>query len=71
MSRVQSIAFDNSWESRDARLWMKKHNHIPIKRGHRTPNQLRYRIQDPKKFARIRAKKISDGITLYFGFGIK
>ena len=49
---VQSVIFDKTFSASQALQWLTKHNHKPIKRGHRTKSgNLRYRIKksDPKK----------------------
>lgn len=52
MSSIQSIIFKkDKYTTDEARKWLKKHKHIPIKRVDKTKEYLRYRIAepDPKK----------------------
>lgn len=45
MSSLQSILFKRSiWTEKEAKIWLKKYNKIPIKDVHKTKNFLRYRL---------------------------
>jgi len=41
---------------------------IPLKEVHVTKDKLRYRIQDPAKFSKLRTKKTSKGVELILEF---
>jgi hypothetical protein len=61
---IQAILFNsNTYSAREARQWLARHKHEPIKRVHRTANYLRYRLQDPRDGAKYK--------TIDFGHGIK
>lgn len=65
---VQSVLFDtNSFNQVEAKEWLNQHGYIPIK-FESTPNYLRYRLQDPHQFERIRTIKTNDGVDLLIGF---
>ena len=69
MSEVQGVNFDRrKWTSDKARQWMRQNKYKPIKRVHKTANQLRYRIKNPKRFRRFRVKELGKGISLVLGF---
>ena len=67
---VQSILFyKDNWTTKMARRWLKKKGFKPIKRVDIIKNFLRYRINPPEKFKRIRIKKIpKSSIVFVFGF---
>jgi len=68
-SEIHTIYFDkNKWTTTTARNWLKTHDQKPIKKVHITPNELRYRLVDPKKFSRFITKKTKDGINFVIGF---
>jgi predicted RNA-binding protein with EMAP domain len=65
---VQSILFNNKkYTSTTAKAWLTKHNVKPIKPVHKTIDNLRYRILDPKKFKSFKTKKLNNNITLILG----
>lgn len=48
--KIQALLFDkNKFTTSEAREWLKKHKHKPIKRVHITENYLRYRLRPPNK----------------------
>lgn len=68
MSEIQAVLFDRElWIPRIARIWLKHHELIPIKRVHITDDKLRYRIHEPDYDSFI-TKKLADGIELIIGF---
>jgi hypothetical protein len=69
MSNVQSVAFKRPrWSQKKSLAWVTSHGLKPMKTVHVTPKQLRYRLQNPKKFKRFATKKIKKGILLTIGF---
>jgi len=67
-SEIQAVIFDNSWIPSLARRWLKNHHFKAMKRVHRTPNYIRYRITDPEQYESFVTKKIGVGIQLIIGF---
>lgn len=68
MSNIQSVLFDKKyWSLPLARVWLYKHNLVPLKQAHITNKFIRYRIMDPKKFNRFRTIKIKNNIELIIG----
>lgn len=62
---IQAVLFSNElYNTKKARLFLKKHNIIPIKKVHKTEKYLRYRILKPKNKSNYITKSISDGIYL-------
>jgi hypothetical protein len=67
MIEIQAVLFDkNEYTSKDALQWLKKHELSPIKRVHVTKNYLRYRINEPTKYTKMRTIK-KDGIDIIIG----
>lgn len=62
-SRIQSVVFltsrPNTWTTTSSRAWLKKEGLRAIKRVDKTPNTLRYRIEDPKRFKTFRTKQVT------------
>lgn len=67
---VQSVLFDNKeFTTEDARKWLHKHNFEPIKRVHRTKQNLRYRLRNPNPKHNYITKNIKQTkIKLIIGF---
>ena len=61
---VQAVVFPSFWAAADARAWLAAHGYTPIKRAHRTANQLRYRIQEPTVGAKYFTKRLPNGVNL-------
>jgi hypothetical protein len=69
VSEIQSVLFDRSmWTVKEAQAWLMKHHFYPIKEHHITAHEIRFRLQNPKKFVRFRTKKLHNGIDLVIGF---
>lgn len=68
-SEVQAVIFDrHMWTTDQARDWLKKNDFVRLKRVDQTKNHYRYRITDPKKYARFTMKKTSVGISFVIGW---
>lgn len=68
-SNIQAVVFDNKkWSTTTARAWLKKHKLNSIKRVDKKGNQLRYRIQSPRKFKTFITKKTKSKLLLIIGF---
>lgn len=69
-SEIQAVLFDkNLWNQSQAMIWLKKHHISPLKKVHVTKRFLRYRINDPKQYKRLRTDKLAHfGIDLIIGF---
>jgi arsenate reductase-like glutaredoxin family protein len=64
---IQAILFNiNSWDTKKAREWLKKHGYNPIKRVHKTQQFLRYRLIEPTSNVKYRVKEIGQGIKYIF-----
>lgn len=62
---IQAILFPiDKWTSDDARRWLSKSGHTPIKRVHKTDNYLRYRISEPDRKSSYTSKHLNNGIIL-------
>ena len=69
MSEVQAVIFDiNKYNTKEARKWLKDNNYNPKKRVHKTENYLRYRIEEPEQYKRLRTKDLKNGVKLILGF---
>lgn len=69
MSEIQSAIFDkDKWSIFDSHQWLIKHFIYPIKSPHVTNNYIRYRINDPEKYNRLRFQQIAPGINFVIGF---
>ena len=66
-SEIQAVLFKNT-TTENARKWLSKKKLKPIKRVHKTKNYYRYRINNPKKYKRMRFKKINENISFIIGF---
>jgi hypothetical protein len=70
MPEVQAVLFDRpTWTAPDARKWLAKNGRVPIKRVHKTPNELRYRLADPALFARFATKVLPGGVGIKLTIG--
>ena len=59
MSQIQSVLFDrDKFTTEQARKFLLNNKLVPIKRVDKTTKNLRYRLQNPKRFIRFRIKKI-------------
>ena len=69
MSQIQAVLFKKSKfnSSSEARKALKAMKIKPMKRVHITDKYYRYRINDPKKYKRMRIKKGKD-FDLIIGF---
>lgn len=74
-SEIQAIYFDKfyptgepRWNSTLARKWLDEHDYIRIKPVDKTPNLLRYRLTDPKKYKRFTTEKTTKGIYFVLGW---
>ena len=73
MSKIQGVLFDPNGPGRTvyplykAEEWIQANGLVPIKVSMKK-RYWRIRIRDPQEFARIRTKKIDDGIELLIGF---
>lgn len=66
--KLQAVYFnEENWSPTDARVWLKKHNLVPIKRMRREGHNIRYRITDPKQYIDFITKKFPTGIYMVFG----
>ena len=66
---TQAIRFDrDQWTTRDARRWMTTHGVTPMKKVDKSAHQLRYRIQDPSQFSRMRTVTLGEGVSLIVGW---
>jgi hypothetical protein len=62
---IQAVLFSrNNFNTRRARQWLRQHNLVPIKRVHKTPGYLRYRIMEPDSAASYSTKKVKEGIKI-------
>lgn len=69
MSEIQSVLFDiNKYDTKKTRKWLKSAKLVPIKRVHKTDENLRYRIRDPSNYKRFRTKKVDEGVKFILGF---
>lgn len=67
---IQAIIFNNKkWTPSKAELWLKQHNHKPIKPVHKTLNYLRYRLIPPYKDDQYMTKNLDNGIKLIIKIG--
>ncbi len=67
---IQAVIFSKSeWTTNNARIWLKSHNIIPIKRVHKTKNYLRYRIVEPDQFKNYYMKTLENikGVRFVMG----
>jgi len=69
-SQIQSVVFlRKKWNVTEARKWLKLHGNLkPIKAVDKNSTQLRFRLQNPKKFKRFITKKVKDDVLLIIGF---
>lgn len=68
-SHIQAVLFDKDrFDSKSARKWLSKNNLTAMKRVHKTDKYLRYRINDPKRYKRMRTKGIDNGVKFILGF---
>lgn len=68
---MQSVVFfiDKGWTIKKAKVWLKNHNIVPMKNADRhLKNQLRFRLEDPKKYKRFITKKLEPGVNLIVGY---
>lgn len=66
---IQAVLFDNKmFNTRSAARELRKMGVTPMKKVHKTTNKLRYRIQDPKKFTKLRTKSTTKGVEIIVGF---
>lgn len=69
MSEVQAVTFyKNKWTADQARQWLDANNFKRMKRVDITPQLLRYRITNPKKYDRFITKTTTQGINFVIGF---
>ena len=64
-SNIQAVLFDRyKWTAIEARNWLKSNHYTPIKRVHKTDNNLRYRLKNPTRNSKYITKHLHGGITL-------
>ena len=69
MSEVQAVLFKKDLITpREAKIWLRNNNLKAIKKVHATKNLYRYRINNPRKYKRMRYKKINNFISFIIGF---
>lgn len=69
MSSIQAVLFDrNYWDLKQTFEWLYNHHIYPMKKAHITNNYIRYRIQLPNKFNRLRTISTNDGIKFIIGY---
>jgi len=69
MSEIQAVLFDiNKWTIISAHKWLMKHHIFPIKMPHITNRYIRFRINFPDRYRRLRTKTIENGIKFIIGF---
>lgn len=62
---IQAVLFPREdFTPQQARYWLQKHNLVPIKMVHPTPNYLRYRIETPRVTKKYYSKILPNGIIL-------
>ncbi len=65
MPIIQSILFDKSmFDTLSSKKWMREHGVEPIKRVHKTPNFLRYRLKNPPKNKEYVTVEYEKGVKL-------
>lgn len=68
-AEIQAVLFDaDKWDIFGSHLWMQKHGIYAVKSPHITDNFIRYRIQNPDKYTRLRTKQVSPSIQFIIGF---
>lgn len=68
-SSVQAVIFDKRhFTTAQSRAWLKMARLKPIKMVDRKGNQLRYRIQSPKKFKSFITRKTGKHLSFIIGF---
>lgn len=68
-SKIQSVLFDKRlWTIRTAKSWILRHRLLPLKKPHVTKHKIRFRVDDPANFVRLRTKKTNGGIEFIIGF---
>ena len=69
-SKIQAVVFlKPKWNVTKARKWLRDHKIKPKKLpDFKFKNQIRFRIEDPKKFKRFSTKKTKDDVNLILGF---
>jgi hypothetical protein len=66
---VQAVIFDkNIWNILGAHQWLIHHHYYPIKSPHITKHFIRFRLNDPKQYKRIRTLKLPNGIDMLIGY---
>lgn len=70
VSEIQSVIFNkSSWTKASSAKELKNMNLKPLKAAHETTDKIHYRIHDPKKYSRLRTKKLSaKHMELVMGF---
>lgn len=69
VSEVQAVLFDaDYWNIFSSHLWLQKHGIYPKKSAHVTDNFIRYRINEPDKYSRMRTKQITPTIEFIIGY---
>lgn len=66
---LQAVYFDTrmGWDTTNARSWLARHQHHPIKRVDKSGHLLRYRLAAPN-FVYYSTKKTPGGIYFVFGY---
>jgi len=68
MSEVQSVLLNKkSYDLYEALSFIYRHD-FSAKKIDETKNYYRFRQYDPKSFKHLRAKKVSEGVTLIIGY---
>lgn len=66
---VQAVLFDvNKWNILGSHLWLQKRSIFPIKSPHVTDKFIRYRIQNPDKYDRLKTKHITPTVQFIIGY---
>jgi hypothetical protein len=71
MSERQSIVFFKKygWNKAKSKKWLDLHNLHPIKDvDEHISSELRYRMNDPKKYSHFTSQKLNNGIQIVLGW---
>ncbi len=62
---IQSVLFyKNKFDTKTARMFLKKMKLKPIKRVHKTKTYYRYRIKNPDNKSKYAVKEITEGVKI-------
>lgn len=65
---TQAIYFMKpKFDEKSAEAWIKGHKLKPIKAMHAVGNEMRYRLEDPKKYREFKTKVLPSGVHLVLG----